>query len=88
MLYMYLDGRFRSEGWAVPSPEGRHVAFTDRTMAVNAWVIDRGELALKTATSVNRAAVAVAHAACCASRYQCAGECVPQVLAAVADTRH
>lgn len=45
MLYVYLDGRYRSlgdiQGWAVPSPDGRRVAFLDRVTATNAWVIDR-----------------------------------------------
>jgi hypothetical protein len=45
LLYVYLDGRFRSlgdiQGWAVPSPDGRRVAFLDRIIATNAWVIDR-----------------------------------------------
>jgi len=45
LLYVYLDGRYRSlgdiQGWAVPSPDGRHVAFMDRIIATNAWAIDR-----------------------------------------------
>jgi Tol biopolymer transport system component len=45
LLYVYLDGRFRSlgdiQGWAVPSPDGRRVAFLDRIIATNAWMIDR-----------------------------------------------
>src|SRR5262249_6423026 len=45
LLYVYLDGRFRPlgdiQGWAVPSPDGRHVAFLDRIVATNAWMIDR-----------------------------------------------
>lgn len=45
MLYVYLDGRYRSlgdiQGWAVPSPDGRRVAFLDRVTATNAWVIDQ-----------------------------------------------
>lgn len=45
MLYVYPNGRYRSlgdiQGWAVPSPDGRHVAFMDRIIATNAWVIDR-----------------------------------------------
>ena len=45
LLYVYLDGRYRSlgdiQGWAVPSPDGKRVAFLDRTTATNAWVIDR-----------------------------------------------
>lgn len=45
MLYVPLDGRYRSlgdiTGWAVPSPDGRRVAFLDRVTATNAWVIDR-----------------------------------------------
>jgi hypothetical protein len=45
MLYVYLDGRYRPlgdiQGWAVPSPDGRRVAFLDRTIATNAWLIER-----------------------------------------------
>jgi eukaryotic-like serine/threonine-protein kinase len=45
LLYVYQDGRSRSLGdilgWAVPSPDGRHVAFLDRIIATNAWLIDR-----------------------------------------------
>lgn len=45
LFYVYLDGRYRSsgdiQGWAVPSPDGRHVAFMDRIIASNAWAIDR-----------------------------------------------
>lgn len=45
LLYVYLDGRFRSlgdiQGWAVPSPDGRHVAFLDRIVATNAWLLER-----------------------------------------------
>lgn len=45
LLYVYLDGRYRSlgdiQGWAVPSPDGRRVAFMDRIIATNAWMIER-----------------------------------------------
>lgn len=45
LLYVYLDGNFRPlgdiSGWAVPSPDGRHVAFLDRIVATNAWMIER-----------------------------------------------
>lgn len=45
LLYVGLDGRFQSlgdiQGWAVPSPNGRRVAFLDRIIATNAWAIDR-----------------------------------------------
>lgn len=45
LLYVYLDGRFHSlgdiQGWAVPSPDGHRVAFLDRIVATNAWLIDR-----------------------------------------------
>jgi Tol biopolymer transport system component len=45
LLYVYLDGRFRPlgdiQGWAVPSPDGRRVAFLDRMIATNAWMIDQ-----------------------------------------------
>jgi hypothetical protein len=44
LLYVYQDGQFRSlgdiQGWAVPSPDGRRVAFLDRIVATNAWMID------------------------------------------------
>jgi eukaryotic-like serine/threonine-protein kinase len=43
LLYVYLDGRFHSlgdiEGWAVPSPDGRRVAFLNTIVATNAWLI-------------------------------------------------
>jgi len=45
MLYVYLDGHFCPlgdiQGWAVPSPDGRHVAFWNHTVATNAWLIER-----------------------------------------------
>jgi hypothetical protein len=45
LLYVYLDGRYRSlgdiQGWAVPSPDGKRVAFLDRTIATNVWVVER-----------------------------------------------
>jgi eukaryotic-like serine/threonine-protein kinase len=45
LLYVYLDGRYQLlgdiQGWAVPSPEGRRVAFLDHIVATNAWIIDR-----------------------------------------------
>jgi Tol biopolymer transport system component len=45
MLYVYTDGRFRSlgdiQGWAVPAPNGRQVAFWSTTVATNAWLIER-----------------------------------------------
>jgi hypothetical protein len=45
LLYVYLDGRYRSlgdiQGWAVPSPDGRHAAFMNRIIADNAWVVER-----------------------------------------------
>jgi Tol biopolymer transport system component len=45
MLYVYLDGRFRPigdiQGWAVPSPDGRHIAVWDHTVATNAWLVER-----------------------------------------------
>ena len=44
LLYVYLNGRYRSlgdiQGWAVPSPDGRHVAFMDRIIATNAWMVE------------------------------------------------
>lgn len=45
LLYVYLDGRFDSlgdiHGWAVPSPDGRRVAFLNTIIATNAWLIER-----------------------------------------------
>jgi hypothetical protein len=45
LLYVHRDGRFQSlgdiQGWAVPSSDGRRVAFLDRIVATNAWMIDR-----------------------------------------------
>jgi eukaryotic-like serine/threonine-protein kinase len=45
LLYVYLDGHFEPlgdiQGWAVPSPDGRRVAFLDRIIATNAWLIER-----------------------------------------------
>ncbi|MFZ0592947.1 MAG: protein kinase [Bryobacteraceae bacterium] len=45
MLYVYADGRFRSlgdiQGWAVPAPNGRRIAFWSTTVATNAWLIER-----------------------------------------------
>jgi hypothetical protein len=45
MLYVHPDGRFDPlgdiQGWAVPSPDGRHVAFLDRIVATNAWLLSR-----------------------------------------------
>jgi Tol biopolymer transport system component len=45
LVYVYVDGRWSSlgdiQGWAVPSPDGRRVAFLDRIVATNAWLIDR-----------------------------------------------
>jgi hypothetical protein len=45
LLYVYLDGRFHSlgdiHGWAVPSPDGRRVAFLNTIVATNAWLIER-----------------------------------------------
>jgi eukaryotic-like serine/threonine-protein kinase len=45
LLYVYLDGRFHSlgdiHGWAVPSPDGRRVAFVNPITAANAWLIER-----------------------------------------------
>lgn len=45
MLYVYPDGRFDPlgdiQGWAVPSPDGRTVAFLDRIVATNAWLMER-----------------------------------------------
>src|SRR4051812_19864073 len=46
LLYVYLDGRYRSlgdiQGCAVPCPNGRRVAFLDRAVGTNAWLLKRG----------------------------------------------
>jgi Tol biopolymer transport system component/predicted Ser/Thr protein kinase len=45
LYYVYLDGRRHLigdiQGWAVPSPDGRRVAYLDRIVAANAWMIER-----------------------------------------------
>jgi eukaryotic-like serine/threonine-protein kinase len=45
LLYVYMDRRFQSlgdiHGWAVPSPDGRRVAFLNTIIATNAWLIER-----------------------------------------------
>lgn len=44
MVYVYLDGRRQSlgdiQGWAVPSPDGHKVAYSNRIVASNAWIIE------------------------------------------------
>lgn len=43
LLYVYLDGRFHSlgdiQGWAIPSPDGRRVAFLNAIVATNSGLI-------------------------------------------------
>ena len=45
LLYVSLDGQFHPLGdiwgWAVPSPDGRRVAFLNTIIATNAWLIER-----------------------------------------------
>ena len=45
MFFVFPDGRYHLlgdiQGWAVPSPDGRRVAFRNRITASNAWVLDR-----------------------------------------------
>jgi hypothetical protein len=45
LLYVHLDGRFQLlgdiQGWGVPSPDGHRIAFLDRIVATNAWLIER-----------------------------------------------
>ncbi|MBV9223432.1 MAG: protein kinase [Acidobacteriaceae bacterium] len=45
LLYVYPNGSFRPlgdiPGWAVPSPDGRRVAFVNTITATNAWLIER-----------------------------------------------
>jgi serine/threonine protein kinase len=44
LLYATLDGKTSSlgdiQGWAVPSPDGRRVAFLNTIVATNAWLIE------------------------------------------------
>ena len=43
LLYVNREGGFHSlgdiQGWAVPSPDGRHMAFLNRTIASNVWLL-------------------------------------------------
>jgi eukaryotic-like serine/threonine-protein kinase len=45
LLYVSLDGQFHPLGdiwgWAVPSPDGRRVAFLNSIIGTNAWLIER-----------------------------------------------
>ena len=45
MFFVFPDGRAHLlgdiQGWAVPAPDGRRVAFVNRSTASNAWVLDR-----------------------------------------------
>ncbi len=45
LLYVWTDGRSQPlgdiQGWAVPSPDGRRVAFLNRIIATNAWIVER-----------------------------------------------
>jgi len=45
MCFVFPDGRSHLlgdiQGWAVPAPDGRRVAFVNRSTASNAWVLDR-----------------------------------------------
>ena len=45
MYFVFRDSRFHLlgdiQGWAVPAPDGRRVAFVNRLTASNAWVLDR-----------------------------------------------
>ena len=45
LLYVYLDGRIHPlgdiQGWAVPSPDGRHLSFLNNIIATNAWLMER-----------------------------------------------
>ena len=45
MWFVFPDGRCRLlgdiQGWAVPAPDGRRVAFMDRSTASNVWVLNR-----------------------------------------------
>ncbi len=45
VFFVYPDGRYRLlgdiQGWLVPSPDGRHVAFLNSESTSNAWVVDR-----------------------------------------------
>jgi len=45
LFYVYLGGGIHPlgdiQGWAVPSPDGRHVAFLTNIITTNAWLIER-----------------------------------------------
>jgi eukaryotic-like serine/threonine-protein kinase len=45
LLYVWPGGQNRPlgdiSGWAVPSPDGHHVAFLNRIISNNAWILDR-----------------------------------------------
>ncbi len=45
MFFVFRDGRSHLlgdiQGWAVPAPDGRRVAFVNRSTASNVWVLDR-----------------------------------------------
>ncbi len=45
LLYVWMDGRSQLlgdiQGWAVPSLDGRRLAFLNRIIATNAWLIER-----------------------------------------------
>jgi len=45
LLFVWPDGQRRPlgdiSGWAVPSPNGHHVAFLNRIISNNAWILDR-----------------------------------------------
>ena len=44
-LFVHPDGAFHVlgaiQGWLVPSPDGKHVAFSDSNVASNAWIMTR-----------------------------------------------
>ncbi len=45
LIFVNLDGRWQSlgdiQGWAVPSPDGKRLAYLNKIVAANAWVIER-----------------------------------------------
>jgi len=45
ILYVRPDGQSSPlgdiQGWVVPAPDGRKVAYLNRIVAANAWIIDR-----------------------------------------------
>ena len=45
LVYIHPDGTYSNvgniEGWAKPSPDGKHITFLNDRNATNAWVFER-----------------------------------------------